>query len=122
MNLSSAVFKVGTRSSRLAILQTRSVIEEFRKLLPGTQWEEVAVSSPGDRDQAMDLRQSPPDFFTRDLDDMVRSGKVDCAIHSAKDVPEPVSEGIDWFWLPWHEDPRDAWIRPKGMDLSLIHI
>lgn len=120
MNASSAVFKVGTRSSPLALLQTRFVIERLAAMFPETLWQEVAISSPGDRDQATDLRESPADFFTRDLDDQVRSGALDCAIHSAKDVPDPVSEGLDWCWLPWREDPRDVLIRPKGQPLSTM--
>ena len=69
---------------------------------------------PGDRDLATDLRQSPPDFFTRDLDHQVLTGLLDCAVHSAKDVPDPVAAGLDWFWLPWFEDPRDVIIMPES--------
>ncbi|MEI8140906.1 MAG: hydroxymethylbilane synthase [bacterium] len=118
MKASSEVFKVGTRSSPLAVLQTRAVLAQLEVCLPGSRWEAVAISSPGDRDQVTDLRQSPPDFFTRDLDDQVRSGVLDCAVHSAKDVPDPAGEGLDWVWLPWHEDARDVLIRPVGQDMA----
>lgn len=120
MNSSSGVFRVGTRSSNLALLQTRSVVAQLAGLLPECRWEIVPVSSPGDRDQMMDLRQSPPDFFTRDLDERVRKGEIDFAVHSAKDVPDPVPEGLDWCWLPWYEDPRDVLIRPRGKDLASL--
>jgi uroporphyrinogen III methyltransferase/synthase len=66
----------------------------------------------------MDLRQSPADFFTKDLDDQVLAGILDCAVHSAKDVPDPVSDGLDWVWLPWTEDARDVLIRPKGLTVE----
>jgi uroporphyrinogen III methyltransferase/synthase len=66
----------------------------------------------------MDLRQSPADFFTKDLDDQVRAGLLDCAVHSAKDLPDPVAEGLDWVWLPWTEDARDVLIRPAGQDIA----
>jgi uroporphyrinogen III methyltransferase/synthase len=66
----------------------------------------------------MDLRQSPADFFTKDLDDQVRAGLLDCAVHSAKDLPDPVSDGLDWVWLPWTEDARDVLIRPKGLTVE----
>lgn len=114
MKALSGAFKVGTRSSPLALLQTRAVLVQLEACLPGTRWQEVAISSPGDRDQKTDLRLSPPDFFTKDLDDQVRAGTLDCAVHSAKDVPDPVSEGLDWVWLPWTEDARDVLIRPEG--------
>ena len=146
MSASSVIFKVGTRSSKLAVHQTRSAVDQLDALLQGTgwtatsgrgrdevgtsqgltppggqrppKWEVLPLSSPGDRDQVMDLRQSPLDFFTRDLDEKIRAGELDCAIHSAKDVPEPIGEGLDWFWLPWREDTRDALIRPRGRDVA----
>lgn len=122
MNNANTVFKVGTRSSPLALLQTRAVVEQLGRILPATRWDVEAVSSPGDRDLAMDLRQSPADFFTRDLDDRVRDGSLDCAVHSAKDVPEPIPHGLDWCWLPWREDARDALIRPRGRDMSSMPV
>ncbi len=64
----------------------------------------------------MDLRGSPADFFTRDLDDAVLLGDLDFAIHSAKDMPDPCRAGLDWFWLPWHEDSRDCLVLPAGKD------
>ena len=118
MSESSVILKVGTRSSGLAVQQTRTVVAKLAELFPDVQYEVLPLSSPGDRDQVMDLRQSPLDFFTRDLDDKIRAGELDCAIHSAKDVPEPIGPGLDWFWFPWREDVRDAWIRPRGKDMA----
>ena len=120
MKASSGVYKVGTRSSPLAVLQARAVMAKLEACLSGSRWEEVALSSPGDRDQVTDLRQSPPDFFTKDLDDQVRAGVLDCAVHSAKDVPDPVGEGLDWVWLPWQEDVRDVLIRPVGQSVATM--
>lgn len=114
MTNSWAIFRVGTRNSRLALLQTRSTLERLAAWLPGTRWEPVPMQTIGDRDQVTDLRASPPDFFTRDLDEGLRSGRIDCAIHSAKDLPDPMPDGIDWCWLPWREDARDALILPSG--------
>lgn len=66
--------------------------------------------TPGDRDLATPIEKSDPDFFTKDLDDAVRDGRIDFAIHSAKDLPEPLADDLDWFWLPCREDPRDCWV------------
>lgn len=98
--------------------QTRGALERIRTMLPAFQAEVVPFSSPGDRDRQTDLRESPPDFFTRDLDDAVRSGAVDGAVHSAKDLPDPVPAGLDWFWLPWTEDPRDCLVLAPGRCLA----
>lgn len=110
--------KIGTRDSRLARLQTDAAVSRLRRLLPALAVETVFLSSPGDRDRALDLRDSPPDFFTRDLDQAVLGGRLDAALHSAKDVPDPVPDGLDWVWLPWREDPRDALVLAAGRSLA----
>ncbi len=99
-------------------MQARSVIARLAAWFPECRFEEVGVSSPGDRDLKTDLRESPPDFFTRDLDERIRAGDLDLAVHSAKDLPEPMPDDIDWCWLPWREDPRDVLIRPLGKGID----
>jgi len=108
------IFKAGTRGSRLALVQTQGALDKLSALFPDIGFERVSVTTPGDRDLTTDLRQSPGDFFTRDLDDALLGGSIDIAVHSAKDLPDPVPAGLDWFWLPWREEPRDAWILPPG--------
>ena len=108
------IFKAGTRGSRLALAQTQDALDKLSALFPDIGFERVSVTTPGDRDLTTDLRVSPGDFFTRDLDDALRGGSIDIAVHSAKDLPDPVPAGLDWFWLPWREEPRDAWILPPG--------
>ena len=112
--------RAGTRSSNLARVQTQGALDRLAGVVPELRFEAVPVSSPGDRDLALDLKDSPADFFTRDLDEAVLRGELDCAVHSAKDVPDPVREGLDWFWLPWREDARDALIRPVGATVESL--
>ena len=118
MQESSEVFKVGTRSSKLARLQTQGVLAQLAGLAPAGRFQAVAVSSPGDRDLVTDLRASPADFFTRDLDELILRGELDGAVHSAKDVPDPVRDGLDWCWLPWREDARDVIVGPVGQSVA----
>lgn len=99
--------RIGTRGSQLAISQTESAAQRI-----GWTYELVRIATPGDRDLTTDLRLSPEDFFTRDLDDALRQGSIDCAIHSAKDLPAHLADDIDFFWLPWREEPGDAWVLP----------
>lgn len=110
------ILKIGTRSSPLALLQAQSGAEEWvypcRDTLDFTL---IPFSTPGDRDQTTDLRTAPVDFFTADLDDALRNRTLDCAIHSAKDLPDPLPEDIDFCWLPTREDPRDAIVCRKGV-------
>ena len=111
-------FAVGARGSRLSCLQTEAALCLLRREFPGTDYRLVPFSTPGDRDLTTPIERSAPDFFTRDLDDAVRAGTIDFAIHSAKDLPSPMADDLDWFWLPAREDPRDAWVTRPGRRLS----
>jgi porphobilinogen deaminase len=57
-------------------------MERLREWLPGIRFEVHVFSSPGDRDRETDLRISPDDFFTRDLDQAVLSTQIDLAVHT----------------------------------------
>ena len=114
------VLKVGTRSSRLALIQTADSCTRLSKLLSPISFDMVKFDSPGDRDRKSNLQTSPPDFFTRDLDNAVLNGEIDCAIHSAKDLPYPAADGLDWFWLPWHETPHDVLVFGKDNTTSVV--
>ena len=115
-----AAIRVGTRSSRLALIQARAAIATLQGLVPGLRFEDIAMSSPGDRDLGADLRTSPPDFFTRDLDDALRRGAIDCAVHSAKDMSDPVPVDLDWCWLPDGEDERDVIVCARGCGVDAL--
>ena len=106
-------FVVGARGSRLSCLQTEAALALLRREFPGTDYRLMPFSTPGDRDLTTPIERSAPDFFTRDLDDAVRQGRIDFAIHSAKDLPSLMADDLDWFWLPMREDPRDAWVTRK---------
>ena len=108
-------FVVGARGSRLSLAQTRGAVEFLSREFPGTSYRVVPVETPGDRDLTTPIEKSAPDFFTRDLDEAVREGRIDFAVHSAKDLPETISDDLDWFWLPNREDPRDCWVMRSDM-------
>ena len=104
----AAAFRLGTRSSRLALLQAAEAIAQLQLALPETSWTVESFSSPGDRDKAQDLTLAAPDFFTRDLDEALLAGAIDCAVHSAKDLPDTLHPELDFFWLPGSADPQDV--------------
>ncbi|MBO7687432.1 MAG: uroporphyrinogen-III synthase, partial [Kiritimatiellae bacterium] len=108
------MFTVGARGSALSRAQTAGALDFLRARFPGTDYGVITVETPGDRDLVTPIEKSAPDFFTRDLDDDVRAGCVDFAIHSAKDLPPRIAEDLDWFWLPTRADPRDCWVVPVG--------
>ncbi len=105
----------GTRNSRLAVIQAGNAVGELNDFFPCYDFQLKEFSSPGDRDKKTDLQISDPDFFTRDLDEAVINGEIDCAIHSAKDLPPVVRDELDWFWLPNPEDSRDVIVLRDGV-------
>lgn len=113
--------QIGTRSSRLALIQAESVQNILLDKFPGLKWELVPLCSPGDRDKAADLISAPDDFFTRDLDQALLDGTIDCAVHSAKDLPDDLPAGVDGCWMPGGADPRDVLVGsldPKVIGVS----
>jgi hydroxymethylbilane synthase len=93
--------KIGTRGSALALAQARQVAE----LLGGEEEHElVEVVTSGDRGEAV----SDKERWVRELDAALLDGSVDCAVHSAKDVPARLPEGIVIAAVPPRADPRDA--------------
>ena len=91
--------RIGTRGSALALAQARQVAA-----LLGGGHELVEVVTSGDRGQPA----SDKERWVRELDAALRDGDVDCAVHSAKDVPARLPEGIAIAAVPPRADPRDA--------------
>jgi hydroxymethylbilane synthase len=91
--------RIGTRGSALALAQARQVAA-----LLGGAHELVEVVTSGDRGEAA----SDKERWVRELDAALLEGDVDCAVHSAKDVPAQLAEGIVIAAVPHRADPRDA--------------
>ena len=85
--------RVTARGSRLSRLQ----VEEVCKNFPELAYEIKYLESYGDKNQQISLLngEAPADIFTRELDDAIRQGDADIAIHSAKDLPYPLPEDIE---------------------------
>ena len=118
MGKPKTTLKAGTRPSGLALTQTRRALDRIEGMLEGVAFEMVPITSIGDTDRTTDLRESPLDFFTRELDEALLHGDIDLAVHSAKDLPDPMPDDIDWYWLPWREEPRDVLVLSKGRKVS----
>lgn len=91
--------RIGTRASPLALAQARHVAE-----LLGAGAELVEITTSGDRDRALPDKEK----WVRELDAALLDGRVDVCVHSAKDVPTTLPEGIVIAAVPPREDPRDA--------------
>jgi hydroxymethylbilane synthase len=98
--------RVGTRGSALALAQARQVAT-----LLGGEHELVEVVTSGDRGEDHIPPCTPvtdKERWVRELDAALLDGSVDCAVHSAKDVPAELPEGIVIAAVPTRADPRDA--------------
>lgn len=107
--------RVGTRRSTLARTQTGMVCDMLRMAAPGLEIELVAMETSGDKIRDRPLRESGgKGLFVKELDDALMDGKIDCAVHSLKDVPSIVPPGIVLAAVPERADPRDALISVGG--------
>jgi len=88
-------YRIGGRSSKLSCAQMKELLDFLFVLAPGATFELVRMGTPGDRDKTTPLPAvRDDDFFTRDIDEALLRGEVDLAVHSAKDLPECMPQGL----------------------------
>jgi len=101
--------RVGTRGSRLALWQADHVAERLRAAHPDLDVERVVISTTGDRVLNVALSQvGDKGLFTRELEEELFAGRIDLAVHSLKDLPTEMPEGLALGAVLEREDPRDA--------------
>lgn len=85
------MLRVGTRPSPLAIKQ----VDELKRLFPRINFEVVIILTLGDKDKITPLTGiEGSDFFTREIDQALLKGEIDLALHSSKDLPDKLTEGL----------------------------
>jgi hydroxymethylbilane synthase len=107
--------KVGARSSPLSRKQVEEVYAELKALHPHILFCPIYVETLGDRDKKSSLRLlDKTDFFTREIDHLLLKGGCRIAIHSAKDLPNPLPLGLTLAALTKGVDPADSLVlRPR---------
>jgi hydroxymethylbilane synthase len=101
------MIRIGTRGSQLALAQTRSIAEFLTGA--GEQVEIVPVRTEGDRRQDVQLAAiGGKGLFVREIEEMLLSGAIDCAVHSLKDLPAQLPSGLVLAAFPEREDARDV--------------
>lgn len=115
----SKIFRVGSRLSPLALKQVNEAEGLLRAFAPGARFDVVGFETPGDRDKQTPLSEvEGTDFFTRDIDQALLEGKIDIAVHSAKDVPEPLPAGLVVAALTKALDSTDALVSKKNLGID----
>ncbi len=123
MSLSTEVIVAGARSSLLSRKQLEEVLGELRCFHPQIVLEPLFVDTLGDSDQKTSLRTlEKTDFFTRELDLLVLQGQCRIAIHSAKDLPEPLPKGLALVAMTKGLDPADALVLRAGGSLDTLPV
>jgi hydroxymethylbilane synthase len=105
--------RIGTRGSQLALWQAQAVAGLLKAA--GVQSELVIIKTTGDRIQNAPLTEAGGKrLFVKEIEDALIAGEVDLAVHSAKDMPAALAEGLALTAALPREDPRDALIAPQG--------
>ena len=106
---------LGTRGSPLALAQARRAARRLARAHPGLRIRIAPIRTAGDK--ARDRRLADiggKGLFTREIDAALLDGRIDLAVHSLKDVPSALPDGLALDCFPEREDPRDAWIARAG--------
>ena len=105
--------KIGTRGSPLALVQARAVAA----MLGLGEEAIVTFVTSGDRLGGRLSEQGGKGLFSKELDEALLDGRIDCAVHSMKDLPTRMPAGIVLACVPQREDVRDGFIAVKARTL-----
>lgn len=112
------IIRIGTRKSALALAQTEIVAEALKKAQPGIEIELVTKVTEGDRILNKPLLEfGGKGVFVTEFEQALLNGEIDFAVHSAKDLPMDLEDGLGIVSVPPREDPRDVLITMAGTDL-----
>ena len=117
------VIRLGTRGSPLALAQAEEVRRRLAAAHPGLAAEGavavVVIKTTGDRIQDRALSEiGGKGLFTKEIEEALIAGEIDAAVHSMKDVPTWLPDGLTVEHLLPREDPRDAFFSPHGARLA----
>ena len=115
-----SVLRVGTRGSALALAQAEGVRKAISQVISHRNFELVPITTAGDTHRGPIPPVGGKGLFTEDIQEALATGKIDLAVHSAKDLPATSYEGVVLAAVPPREDPRDALITRHGGGLAKL--
>jgi hydroxymethylbilane synthase len=105
---------IATRGSALALAQTHLILEQCRKAFPSLRFDYKIIKTTGDKLQTAKLskegQQLPKGLFTKELEVALVKGQADIAVHSLKDLPTDLPQGLVLAATPKRADVRDVLI------------
>jgi hydroxymethylbilane synthase len=106
---------IGTRGSKLAMIQAGMVIAELRRIHPDLEFEPLAIKTTGDRRRRVSLEElGGTGIFVKELEEALLNKDIDMAVHSLKDMPTDTPDGLRIAAVPQRADPRDVFISGRG--------
>jgi len=106
---------LGTRGSKLAVHQSEWVQARLKELAPQVTVTLRRIHTAGDKILDVPLAKiGGKGLFVKEIEEALLSGEIDLAVHSMKDVPTELPEGLELLCVPFREDPRDALISRDG--------
>ena len=104
-------YLIGTRGSKLALVQTNLVIEKLTQAYPKDEFLPVVIKTTGDIVKNRQLDQiGSKGIFVKEIEEELLEGKIQMAVHSLKDMPEEPAEGLTFAKAWLREDSRDVLI------------
>src|SRR5919202_5466966 len=117
-NNNNKTIRVGTRGSRLALAQTEIALADLRKAYPGIHLEVITISTKGDIDKRPLFTMDEKGIFEKEVNEAVKKGIVDFAIHSLKDIPSDLSDDLLMACIPKRASPNDVLVNGNGQRLK----
>jgi len=103
--------RIGTRSSKLALIQTSMIIGEITKYFPQAECVVVPIITTGDKITDRNLYDiGGKALFLKEIEEHLSSKEIDIGVHSLKDVPGVLPEGLEIVAVLKREDPRDCFV------------
>ncbi|QUH27101.1 hydroxymethylbilane synthase [Serpentinicella alkaliphila] len=113
--------KIGTRGSKLALRQTEIIIENLKKLYVDIEFEIIQIKTTGDKILDRSLSKiGGKGIFIKEIEDALLNRDIDIAVHSLKDMPAEVPEGLVIAAYTEREDPTDCLISKDNMKLDQL--
>lgn len=113
--------KIGTRGSRLALRQTEIVIENLKKIYQDIEFEIIEIKTTGDKILDKSLSKiGGKGLFIKEIEDALLNRDIDIAVHSLKDMPAEVPDGLVIAAYTEREDPTDCLISKDNNTLDQL--
>ena len=111
--------RLGTRGSKLALVQSKEISERITAFFPEIKIDLVILKTEGDNDTVSPLSGfGGRGAFVKAIENELINGNIDIAVHSLKDLPSKLPEGLILGAVPFREDPRDVVISRKYTDIT----